>query len=148
MIAQIAQILLVEDSPTDVELTRGVLAEARVRNDVHVVSDGEAAMRFLRREGEFADAPRPDIVLLDVNLPRMSGHEVLEAVKGDEELRSIPVIMLTTSHDEADVLGAYRQHVNSFIVKPLDLDQFVGVVRQIEGYWLSIVKLPAEGSGG
>lgn len=148
MNVQIAQILLVEDSPTDVELTREVLAEARVRNDLHAVTDGEAAMRFLRREGEFADAPRPDIVLLDVNLPRMSGHEVLEAVKGDEDLRSIPVIMLTTSRDEADVLGAYRRHVNSFIVKPLDLEQFVGVVRQIEGYWLSIVKLPAEGSSG
>jgi CheY-like chemotaxis protein len=137
-----AQVLLVEDSPTDVELTREVLQDARVANELHSVSDGEAAMRFLRREGEHAGAPRPDFVLLDLNLPRMSGLEVLAQIKDDPELVDIPVIMLTTSEDEADVMRAYKSHANSYITKPMDLDQFIAVVRSIEGYWLSIVRFP------
>jgi CheY-like chemotaxis protein len=106
------------------------------------VTDGEAAVAFLRREPPYADAPRPDFVLLDLNLPRMSGIEVLKVIKSDPDLTDIPVIMLTTSNDELDVLGAYKAHANSFITKPVGLDQFIGVVREIEGYWLSIVRLP------
>lgn len=140
-----AQILLVEDSPTDVELTREVLADAKVANELHSVLDGEAALRFLRQEDEHADAPRPDFVLLDLNLPRMSGLEVLAEIKQDPELQDIPVVMLTTSEDEADVLGAYRAHANSYITKPMDLDQFIAVVKSIEGYWLSIVRFPKGG---
>ncbi|MFL5846744.1 MAG: response regulator [Solirubrobacteraceae bacterium] len=137
-----AHILLVEDSPTDIELTREVLGEARVLNQLHAVTDGERALSYLRGEGEYAGAPRPDFVLLDLNLPRMGGIEVLRAMKADPALCDIPVIVLTTSSDEADVLGAYREQASSFIVKPVDLDQFVRVVKTIEGYWLSIVKLP------
>ena len=146
MNVHIAQILLVEDSPTDVELTREVLADARVSNELHSVLDGEAALRFLRREDEYAGAPRPDFVLLDLNLPRMSGLEVLSAIKEDPALRDIPVVMLTTSEDEADVLRAYQSHVNSYITKPMDLGQFVAMVRSIEGYWLSIVRFPRSSS--
>ena len=142
MQARIATVLLVEDSPTDVELTREVLEAARVRNELHAVTDGEAALAFLFREGDYADAPRPDFVLLDLNLPRMGGIEVLRAIKNDERTRDIPVIVLTTSAHEADVLDAYREHANSYITKPMDLGQFVRVVQSIEGYWLSIVQLP------
>jgi CheY-like chemotaxis protein len=142
MNVETAQILLVEDSPTDVELTREVLADAKVANELHCVTDGEAALRFLRREGEHAGAPRPDFVLLDVNLPRMSGLDVVAQIKEDPALHDIPVVMLTTSDDEADVLRAYKSHANSYITKPMDLDQFIAVVRSIEGYWLSIVRFP------
>lgn len=142
MTVEIAQILLVEDSPTDVELTREVLSDARVANELHSVLDGEAALRFLRREGEHAGAPRPDFVLLDVNLPRMSGLDVLVQIKEDPALLDIPVVMLTTSEDEGDVLRAYRSQASSYITKPMDLGQFVAVVRWIEGYWLSIVRFP------
>lgn len=142
MKAEIAKILLVEDSPTDVELTGVVLADAKVANELHVVTDGEAALAFLRREAGHEDAPRPDFILLDVNLPRMSGIEVVAQIKDDPALKDIPVVMLTTSEDEADVMGAYAAHANSYITKPMDLDQFIAVVRSIEGYWLSIVRLP------
>lgn len=138
-----AQILLVEDSPTDIELTQEALAEARVANALHVVRDGEEAMAFLRREGAYADAPLPDIVLLDWNLPRMDGGEVLEAIRGDPALTHIPVIVLTTSSSDEDVLRSYRLHANSYVRKPLDLDQFIDAIRAIEGYWLSIVRLPS-----
>jgi CheY-like chemotaxis protein len=137
-----AHILLVEDSPTDVELTEEALAEARVANTLHVVRDGEDALRFLRREGAYTDAPTPDIVLLDWNLPRMDGGEVLQAIRADPALTHIPVIVLTTSSSEEDVMRSYQLHANSYVRKPLDLEQFIDAVRAIEGYWLSIVRLP------
>jgi two-component system, chemotaxis family, response regulator Rcp1 len=139
-----AELLLVEDSPGDVELTREALDEAKVANRLHVVSDGVEAMAFLRREGRWAGAVRPDLVLLDLNLPRMDGREVLAAIKGDPDLRRIPVVVLTTSEAERDVLAAYQLHANAYIVKPVDLAQFLAVVRSVEGFWLSVVKLPPE----
>ena len=139
-----AQILLVEDSPGDVRLTREALRDAKICNELHVVRDGEAALAFLRGEGEYAGAPRPDIVLLDLNLPRKDGREVLEEMKADDDLRRIPVIVLTTSLAEQDVLRSYDLHVNAYVTKPLDLDGFVAVVRSIESFWLSIVRLPSE----
>jgi len=139
-----AVLLLVEDSPGDVELTREALDEARVSNELHVVADGEQAMQYLKREGRFADAVRPDLVLLDLNLPRMDGRQVLAEIKADPELRRIPVVVLTTSRAEKDVLAAYELHANAYIVKPVDLDQFLAVVRSVEGFWLSVVKLPPE----
>jgi CheY-like chemotaxis protein len=139
-----AQILLVEDSPGDVRLTREALRDAKICNELHVVRDGESALAYLRGEGEHAGAPRPDIVLLDLNLPRKDGREVLEEMKADDELRRIPVIVLTTSLAEGDVLRSYDLHVNAYVTKPLDLDGFVAVVRSIESFWLSIVRLPSE----
>ena len=136
------QILLVEDSPGDVLLTREALRDARVPNELNVVGDGEEAMRYLRHEGEFADRPKPDIVLLDLNLPRKDGREVLEEVKSDPELRRIPVIVLTTSSADGDVLRAYDAHANSYIRKPVDLEKFMRVVRSIEDYWTGFVALP------
>jgi chemotaxis family two-component system response regulator Rcp1 len=139
-----AQILLVEDSPGDVRLTREALRDAKICNELHVVRDGESALAFLRGEGDYAGVPRPDIVLLDLNLPRKDGREVLEEMKADDELRRIPVIVLTTSVAEGDVLRSYDLHVNAYVTKPLDLDGFVAVVRSIESFWLSIVRLPSE----
>ena len=123
------EILLVEDDPGDVFMTREALRESKVMNGLHVVSDGEEAMRFLRREGAHAGAPRPDLILLDLNLPRMDGREVLEAVKGDDALRRIPVVVLTTSEAEEDVLRSYDLHANAYVTKPVDFDKFVDVVR-------------------
>ena len=137
-------ILLVEDSPGDVRLTQEILADTRIANDIYVVNDGEAAMAFLRQQGEHAQAPRPDLVLLDLNLPRKDGREVLQEMKTDETLRRIPVIVLTTSAAERDVLRSYDLHVNCYITKPIDLDEFITVVRSIEGFWLSVVRLPSE----
>jgi chemotaxis family two-component system response regulator Rcp1 len=136
------QILLVEDSPGDVRLTQEVLRSARIANRLHVAEDGEEAMRFLRREGDHADAPRPDLILLDLNLPRKDGREVLAELKGDAELHTIPVIVLTTSNAERDILRSYELSANSYITKPIDLDEFITVVRSIESFWLSIVRLP------
>jgi two-component system, chemotaxis family, response regulator Rcp1 len=136
------EILLVEDNPGDVELTRAALRRGKVRNTLHVAEDGEEAMAFLRREGAWRDAPRPDVILLDLNLPRMDGREVLEAVKQDPELRAIPVVVLTTSSGEEDIIRSYNLHANCYITKPVDLDRFIDVVRSIEDFWLSVVKLP------
>ena len=139
------EILLVEDSPGDVRLTQEALRDAKVRNNLHVVRDGVEAMAFLRREGaRFAECPRPDLVLLDLNLPRMSGHEVLADIKADPALRRIPVVILTTSQAEQDVLRTYDLHANCYITKPVDLDQFITVVQSIEDFWLTIVRLPVE----
>lgn len=138
------QILLVEDSPGDVALTTEALRDARIANDLHVVTDGEAAMAFLRREGEYADVPRPDLVLLDLNLPRKDGREVLSEVKWDHELRRIPIVVLTTSTAEVDILESYDLHANCYISKPVDFGNFLDVVRSIEGFWLSIVRLPKD----
>ncbi|MDQ6751382.1 MAG: response regulator [Actinomycetota bacterium] len=134
------QILLVEDSPGDVRLTEEILRDAKIANDLHVVNDGEQAMDFLRS----TDAPRPDVMMLDLNLPRKDGREVLAELKGDPELRRIPVIVLTTSSADQDVLRSYDLNANCYITKPIDLDEFISVVRSIENFWLSIVRLPPQ----
>ncbi len=139
-----ADILLVEDNPGDVVLMREALREAEVHNTLHVAPDGREALAFLRREGAYAAAPRPDLILLDLNLPRLNGHEVLAAIKDDPTLRRIPVVMLTTSDAPSDVRAAYDHHVNSYITKPVDLEQFFAVVKGLDGYWLSLVRLSSE----
>ena len=136
------EILLVEDSPGDVRLTREALRDAKVQNNLHVVLDGIEAMKFLGRDGVHADAPRPDLILLDLNLPRMSGREVLEQIKLDGSLKSIPVVILTTSAAEEDIIRSYQLHANCYITKPVDLEQFIKVVKTIDNFWLAIVKLP------
>ena len=136
------EILLVEDSPADVRLTIEALRDAKVRNNLHVAQDGEEALAFLRQEGTHADAVRPDLILLDLNLPKKDGREVLEEIKADPTLRRIPVVILTTSEAEQDILRSYDLHANCYITKPVDLDQFITVVRTIEDFWLTIVKLP------
>ena len=135
-------ILLVEDNPGDVRLTQEALKEAKVRNELHVVRDGVAAMAFLHKQGVYKDVPRPDIILLDLNLPKKSGHEVLTEIKSDDDLKRIPVVMLTVSKDEEDIIKSYNLYANCFITKPVDLDQFLIVVKSIENFWLTIVKLP------
>ncbi|HUU31510.1 MAG TPA: response regulator [Phycisphaerae bacterium] len=137
-----AEILLIEDNPGDVRLTQEALREGKVANRVSVVSDGVEAMAFLRREGPYADAPRPDLILLDLSLPKKDGREVLAEIKADENLKRIPVVVLTTSQAEEDVLKTYNLHANSYITKPVDLRQFLGVVKFIEDFWLAVVKLP------
>lgn len=136
------EILLVEDSPGDVRLTREALRDAKVQNNLHVALDGIEAMKFLGRDGVHADAPRPDLILLDLNLPRMSGREVLEQIKLDGSLKSIPVVILTTSAAEEDIIRSYQLHANCYITKPVDLEQFIKVVKTIDNFWLAIVKLP------
>ena len=138
------EILLVEDNPGDVRLTREALRDSKMRNRLSVVEDGVEAMRFLRREEEYTDAPRPDIVLLDLNLPRKDGREVLADMKNDPHLRRIPVVVLTTSDDERDIIKSYDLHANCYITKPVDLQRFVEIVKTIEGFWFSIVKLPPD----
>jgi CheY-like chemotaxis protein len=139
------EILLVEDSLADVRLTEEAFRDAKVLNHMSVVTDGTEAMQFLRREGPHAAAPRPDLILLDLNLPRKDGREVLKEIKDDPNLRRIPVVVLTTSRAEEDVLKAYNLHANCYITKPVDFTQFISVVRSIEGFWLSVVKLPGNG---
>ena len=139
------QVLLVEDSPGDVRLTREAFKDAKVHVNLHVAYDGAEAMSFLKREGKHADAPRPDLILLDLNLPKKSGREVLEEIKEDPILMSIPVVILTTSASEQDILRSYLLHANCFITKPVDLDGFLKVVKSIDNFWLCIVKLPHEG---
>jgi len=134
--------LLVEDSEGDIELTRAAMSEAKVSNEMSVVRDGVEAMAFLRKEGEYADAERPDLILLDLNMPRMDGREVLKAIKEDPCLASIPVVVLTTSNAEQDVLKSYNLHANAYITKPVDFDHFIKVVQTIEEFWLVIVTLP------
>lgn len=135
-------ILLVEDNPGDVELVKEALSDAKVRNALHVVTDGVQAMQFLRREGPYAQAPCPDLVLLDLNLPRKNGREVLQEMKSDPNLSFIPVVVLTSSRQEEDILRTYRLHANCYISKPVDFEQFLNVVKSIEDFWLTVVKLP------
>ena len=137
-----ANVLLVEDNADDVELTLEALKDSRVRMAVDVVGDGLAAMAHLKGEGDYAGRPTPDLILLDLNLPRMDGREVLRAIRTDPALTDIPVVVLTTSEDEEDILKAYKLHANCYITKPVDFLQFTGIVRQIEGFWLQLVKLP------
>lgn len=139
------EILLVEDNPGDVRLTIEAFKDSKVRNNLHVVEDGVQAMAFLRREGKYADAPRPDLILLDLNLPKKDGREVLADIKGDHHLKRIPVVILTISKAEEDIVKTYDLHANCFITKPVDLEQFMKVVKSIEEFWLTIVKLPSEG---
>jgi two-component system, chemotaxis family, response regulator Rcp1 len=136
------EILLVEDNPGDVRLTIEALRESKVRNNLHQARDGVEAMAFLQREGAFEAAVRPDLILLDLNLPRKDGREVLGEIKADPELKSIPVVVLTTSTAEQDVLQSYKLQANCYISKPVDLEQFITVVRSIEDFWLTIVTLP------
>ncbi|HEY5933502.1 MAG TPA: response regulator [Kofleriaceae bacterium] len=138
------EILLVEDNPADVRLTQEALREGKVRNNLHVARDGVEALEFLRRQGKFAGSPRPDLVLLDLNLPRKDGREVLAQVKDDDELKTIPVVVLTTSSAEIDILRSYSLHANCYITKPVDLEQFVKVVKTIDDFWLTVVRLPKE----
>jgi len=140
------EILLVEDSPGDVRLTMEALKEAKVLNNLNVAADGIEAMAFLKHEGAHAKAPRPDVILLDLNLPRKDGREVLAEIKADPNLRRIPVVVLTTSRAEEDIFRAYDLHANCYITKPVDFKQFLEVVQSIEDFWLTVVKLPANGS--
>jgi two-component system, chemotaxis family, response regulator Rcp1 len=139
------EILLVEDNPGDVRLTEEALKEGKVINRLSVVPDGVEALAYLRKTGEYASAATPDLVLLDLNLPKKDGREVLAEVKQDPELRKIPVVVLTTSRDEQDILKSYDLHANCYITKPVDFEQFIRVVRAIEDFWLSVVKLPPNG---
>ncbi len=136
------EILLVEDNPGDVRLTIEGLREGKVRNNLQIVEDGAEALAYLKREGKYKDAVRPDLILLDLNLPKKDGREVLSEIKADEDLRHIPVVVLTSSKAEQDILRAYSLHANCYITKPVDLDQFISVVESIEDFWFSIVKLP------
>ena len=136
------EILLVEDNPGDVRLTIEAFKEGQISNNLHVVKDGVEAMSFLRREGGYATVVHPDLILLDLNLPKKAGSEVLAEIKADEELKRIPVVILTTSSADEDILKAYNLHANCYIAKPLDMEQFVRVIKLIEDFWLTIVKLP------
>jgi CheY-like chemotaxis protein len=137
------EILMVEDNPGDVRLTKEALGDAKVRNTLAVVGDGIEALRYLRREGRYSGVSRPDLVLLDLNLPRKDGLHVLEEIKGDVNLRRIPVVVITSSAAEEDILRSYDLHANCYVTKPLDLAQFNKVVRSVESFWMTIVKLPA-----
>ncbi len=137
------EILMVEDNPDDAALTLDALQQGRVRNRVTLLGDGVEAMAYLRREGRHASVRRPDLILLDLNLPRKNGREVLAEIKQDPDLRRIPVVVMTSSDDEKDILAAYNLYVNCYVTKPVDLEQFIKVVQTIEHFWLSVVKLPA-----
>ena len=138
------EILLVEDNPGDARLTIEAMREAKMRNRVHVVEDGVEAMAFLRRQGRYGEAPRPDLILLDLNLPRKDGREVLAEVKADSDLKRIPVVVLTTSRAEEDVIRAYDLHANCYVTKPVDLAQFMKIVAQIDEFWVKVVTLPGK----
>ena len=138
------EILLVEDSPADVRLTKEALKEEKIHNNLSVVNDGVEAMAFLRRQGEYSNAARPDLILLDLNLPKKDGREVLKEIKSDKELKAIPVVVLTISKAEEDVIKSYDLHANCYITKPIDLNQFAKVVKSIQEFWLTIVKLPGK----
>jgi two-component system, chemotaxis family, response regulator Rcp1 len=135
-------ILLVEDNPGDARLTREALRDAKVRNNLHIVPDGVEALAFLRRQGRYAEVPAPDLILLDLNLPKKDGREVLEEIKREDGLRHIPVVVLTTSQAEKDILTSYRLQAAAYVTKPVDLDQFLDVVKSIEQFWLQVVRLP------
>jgi CheY-like chemotaxis protein len=137
------EILLVEDNPGDAFLTKEALRESRFSHTLSIVEDGEEAMRFLRRQGDYGDAPRPDLILLDLNLPKMDGRELLAEIKEDGQLRHIPVIVLTTSDARQDVWGAYKLHANCYLTKPIQMDDFLQKVRSVEDFWLTVVRLPS-----
>ncbi|MPM97728.1 Response regulator rcp1 [bioreactor metagenome] len=138
------EILLVEDSKGDVGLIEEVFEDAKIRNNLRVVEDGEEAILYLRGEGQFSGVLRPDIILLDLNLPKKDGREVLEEIKNDDDLKNIPVVVLTTSKAEADILKSYNLHANAYVTKPVDFDQFIKVIKSIEDFWLEVVRLPSK----
>ncbi|HEY0452908.1 response regulator [Actinophytocola sp.] len=138
----VIDVLLVEDDDGDVLMTKEAFEYHKIRNRLHVVNDGEQALQFLRREGEYADAPRPGLILLDLNLPRVDGREVLAELKDDPELRMIPVVVLTTSESEEDIVRSYSLHANAYVSKPVDFDRFIEVVRHIDSFFVTVVKLP------
>jgi len=144
MLCKAAEVLLVEDDPADVELTRETLVDAKVMTSLHVVGDGLEALAFLNREGKYADAPRPDLILLDLNLPRMDGRALLAEIRADDRFRSIPVVVLTTSQAEEDIIKSYRLGANCYITKPVRLAEFARVVNAIEDFWFTVVCLPSE----
>jgi two-component system, chemotaxis family, response regulator Rcp1 len=146
--ARICEILLVEDNPADARLTQEALRESRIRNKLHHVKDGVEALQFLKREGAFKDSSTPDLVLLDLNLPRKDGREVLLEMKQDPKLRLIPVVVLTTSEAEQDIVKSYELHANCYVTKPVDLEKFIHIVRAIEDFWLAVVALPTQRSLG
>lgn len=137
------EILLVEDNPGDIRLTQEALREGKISNRLHVACDGVEALEFLQRDGEHSDAPSPDVILLDLNLPRKDGRELLADIKQDEDLKHIPVVILTTSAHDEDIIRSYKLHANCYITKPVDFDQFISVVRSIEDFWLTVVRLPS-----
>ena len=139
---KIIDVLLVEDDDGDVLMTREAFEHYKIRNQLHVVRDGEQAVQFLRQEGQFADAPRPDLILLDLNLPRFDGRQVLAEIKADAALRLIPVVVLTTSEAEEDILRSYELHANAYVTKPVDFDRFIEVIRKIDEFFVTVVKLP------
>ncbi|AGB32948.1 response regulator receiver protein [Natrinema pellirubrum DSM 15624] len=139
-----ARILLVEDNPGDVRLTKEAFKQGRIENDLYVVSDGTEALEFLSKHGEYADVPRPDLILLDLNLPGKDGEDVLEDLKADPKLQSIPVIVLTSSRAEEDIARSYELHANAYLTKPVDPDEFIETVRAFEKFWFSVVRLPPE----
>jgi CheY-like chemotaxis protein len=140
---RVVDVLLVEDDPGDVLMTQEAFADHKVHNRLHVVSDGVEAMAFLRKEGSYADVPSPDLILLDLNLPKMDGREVLAAIKEDEKLRAIPVVILTTSEAEEDVLRSYSLHANAYVTKPVDFERFIEVVKRIDDFFVTVVRLPS-----
>jgi CheY-like chemotaxis protein len=144
-LGRVVEILLIEDNKGDIGLVKEVFKEGKIRNNLHVAYDGEEAMEFLRREGKFKEAPHPDIILLDLNLPKKDGREVLADIKSDNNLKRIPVIVLTTSNAKEDIIKMYDLDANSYIIKPVDFDQFLKVIRTIEDFWLEVVKLPLNG---
>lgn len=147
MISSTIEILLIEDNAGDARLTLEAFKEGRVLNHLTVMQDGVEALAYLRREGRYGAARQPDLILLDLNLPRMSGREVLTQIKADERLKTIPVVVLTTSEDSQDIARAYSQHANCYITKPVDLEQFLRVIQSIENFWLTLVRLPPNGAG-
>jgi CheY-like chemotaxis protein len=142
MMAHLIEVLLVEDDPGDVLMTREAFADNKVQNNLSVVTDGVEALAFLRKEGKYADAPHPDLILLDLNLPKKDGREVLAEIKADPKLAHIPVVVLTTSGAHEDILGSYRLHANAYVTKPVDFEQFITVVRQIDEFFVGVVRLP------
>lgn len=142
MNVQAAEILLVEDNPGDILLTRKAFKSSKILNSLHVVTDGTAALNFLRRQGEYSEAPRPDLILLDINLPGLDGHEVLAAIKADEDLCQIPVVMLTSSDHERDIAASYKNHANSYICKPPTLAGLSKALNSLQDYWFAVVRLP------
>ncbi|MDQ2874656.1 MAG: response regulator [Actinomycetota bacterium] len=139
---QMVDVLLVEDDAGDVLMTREAFEHYKIRNTLHVVTDGEQALQFVRREGDFADAPRPGLIMLDLNLPRRDGLEVLAEIKADPQLRVIPVVILTTSQAEEDIVRSYALHANAYVTKPVDFERFIEVIRQIDNFFITVVKLP------
>ncbi len=146
--ARPVEILLIEDNPVDIRMTQEAFKDYRVANNLHYVTDGQAGLDFIYKRGEYKDAPRPDLIILDLNLPKKDGREILDEVKADPKLRAIPIVILTTSELDEDMMGSYCHNANAFITKPIEFDDFVTVMRTVGDFWLTFVKLPGEPHGG